>query len=150
MAEPLERTLRVECPVDHAFVVFTEHVDSWWPRSHRRFDESRLILEPEVGGRFVEVAKDGREARLGEVLLYERPHRIRYTWFPGAINHPTQVDVSFTQDGAETVVRVVHSEGESALGEAWPERVQLFVRGWTHVLAAFESHLVGNAESTGA
>jgi hypothetical protein len=52
VAESLERILRVRCPLDHAFAAFTQEVDLWWPRRHRRYEDSRLVLEAEVGGRF--------------------------------------------------------------------------------------------------
>lgn len=137
MAEPLLRSIRVRCSVEHAFFVFTKRLDLWWPASHRRFAESRLVLEAGVGGRFFERAEGGQEATLGEVLVWEPPERLSYSWFPGASGRPTRVDVRFVADAGETAVEIVHSEGESHLGSAWPERVQLFDRAWTHVLGAF-------------
>ena len=146
MAEPLQRTIRVRCPVDHAFHVFTSRVDLWWPSGHRRFAVSQLTLAARVGGRFVERSDAGEEALLGEVMGCEPPHRIRYTWYPGAIEHPTLVDVCFEEDGEETVVKVIHTEGDSQLGDAWPSRVRLFERGWTHVLDALAEHIAGEHE----
>jgi uncharacterized protein YndB with AHSA1/START domain len=137
VAESLERILRVRCPLDHAFAAFTQEVDLWWPRRHRRYEDSRLVLEAEVGGRFFERAASGEERELGEVIACDPPHRISYTWRPGAITGPTRVDVSFAEDGAETVVRVLHSEGDAALGDAWPERAALFAKGWDLVLPAY-------------
>jgi uncharacterized protein YndB with AHSA1/START domain len=133
--------VRVRCSIGHAFAVFTQGVDTWWPKGHRRFADSRLVLEARVGGRFFERSTGGEEAALGEVLACEPPHSISYSWRPGAIDQPTRVDIRFTQEGAETVVHVVHSEGESGLGEAWPERVVLFERGWQIVLLGFTAKL---------
>lgn len=141
MAEPLVRRVRVRCSVDHAFSVFTERVDLWWPPGHRRFAESTLLLEARVGGRFVERAASGEEVRLGDVLACDPPHSISYTWFPGASSQPTRVDVRFLGEGEETTVEVRHGEGESELGELWPDRVKLFERGWTHVLAALQAYV---------
>lgn len=141
MAEPLFRNVRVRCSVEHAFATFTQKVELWWPRGHRRFERSELHLESAVGGRFFERADSGEEHELGRVLLCEPPHRISYTWRPGAITKPTLVEVSFAQRGDETLVEVRHSEGDSELGEAWPTRVVLFERGWQHVLTAFADHL---------
>lgn len=137
MSEPLRRTVRVRVPVAHAFDTFTSRLDLWWPPGHRRFKASRLFLEARVGGRFFERSDTGEEARLGEVLHCEPPHRITYTWFPGALTAPTEVDVRFTEHGEHTVVEVTHAEGRSGLGEAWPQRVELFGRAWAHVLPAF-------------
>jgi uncharacterized protein YndB with AHSA1/START domain len=137
MSEPLQRTVRVRCPLAHAFDVFTARLDLWWPQKHRRFGASQLFLEARVGGRFFERSDTGEEARLGEVVRCEPPHRITYTWYPGAVSGPTEVDVRFTGEGEHTVVEVLHSEGQSGLGDAWPQRVELFGRAWAHVLPAF-------------
>lgn len=141
MSEPLRRTVRVRCPVAHAFDVFTARLDLWWPPKHRRFAASELFLEARVGGRFFERSSTGEEARLGEVVRCEPPHRITYSWYPGALAGPTEVDVRFTEDGEHTLVEVTHSEGNSQLGDAWPQRVELFGRAWGHVLPAFAAFL---------
>jgi uncharacterized protein YndB with AHSA1/START domain len=133
----VRKTVRVRCSVARAFEVFTGRIDLWWPSGHRRYQGSQLCLEAVAGGRFFERSKDGQEAKLGKVVACEAPHRISYTWYPGAFQKPTHVDVTFVQDGEETIVNVVHSEGESALGDAWPERAALFTRGWEKVLPAF-------------
>ena len=137
MAEPLRREVRVRCSIEHAFEVFTARIDLWWPPGHRRFETSQLHLEAAVGGRFFERSSSGEEAKLGEVIRCEPPHHISYTWFPGALDKPTQVDVTFAAAGEETIVNVVHSEAESGLGSLWFDRMKLFQRGWEHVLAAF-------------
>jgi len=147
VAEPLVRSVRVRCSVGHAFWVFTERVDLWWPPGHRRFADSTLRLETRVGGRFVECAASGEEARLGDVLACEPPHSISYTWYPGAQSKPTRVEVQFRDDGDETTVEVRHFEGDSELGELWSERVVLFARGWTHVLAALQAHVRSELEA---
>lgn len=139
MNRELRRTIRVRCPVAQAFAAFTEHVDLWWPRGHRRFDGSQLRLEAQVGGRFYERAPAGDEVRLGEVLLCDPPNRILYSWYPGAAGEPSEVDIRFVDEGAQTRVEVIHSEGPGGLGDAWPERAVLFERGWSAVLPALAS-----------
>lgn len=141
MSGPLHRRVQVRCPVSHAFDVFTARLDLWWPPKHRRFSASHLFLEARVGGRFFERSDNGEEARLGEVIRCEPPHRITYTWYPGAISGPTEVDVRFTDAGEHTVVEVTHSEGQSELGGAWPQRAEVFSRAWAHVLPAFADFL---------
>ena len=137
MNRQLYRTVHVRCPIARAFDAFTKQIDLWWPRSHRRFAQSRLWLEARVGGRFYEREPGGDEVRLGEVLVFDPPNRIVYSWYPGATDGPTEVDVRFAEEGNLTRVEVVHREGDSGLGEAWPERVVLFERGWGRVLPAF-------------
>ncbi|MEM7446555.1 MAG: SRPBCC domain-containing protein [Pseudomonadota bacterium] len=137
MNEPLKKSIRVRCPVAHAFAVFTGQVDLWWPRGHRRFDDSKLRLDPVIGGRFIERAADGQEAQLGEVVTCDPPNAIAYTWNPGRGAGPTLVSVSFAADSEGTLVEVLHSEGESELADLWGERVALFTRGWDLILPAF-------------
>ena len=48
MNEPLKRSVRVRCPIDHAFAVFTDRIDLWWPSSHRMLSDSRLHSDGEV------------------------------------------------------------------------------------------------------
>jgi uncharacterized protein YndB with AHSA1/START domain len=127
----------VRCSVEHAFAVFTARIDAWWPSGHRHLPDARLTLEGRVGGRFFERGADGREHELGEVTRWEPPHRVAYTWHPGALTRPTAVEVRFSAQGATTRVEVTHAEGDANLGEAWPTRAQKFDAAWRHVLPAF-------------
>jgi uncharacterized protein YndB with AHSA1/START domain len=148
MNEPVKKSLRVECGVEHAFDVFTSRIDLWWPRSHRRFEGSVILLEPAVGGRFTERTPAGKDVHMGEVIRCEPPHAISYTWYPGAIEEPTTVDVRFIDKGNHTIVEVTHSEGHSGLGDAWPHRAQVFAKNWGAVLPAYGSVAKGAFRAT--
>lgn len=137
MNRPLIRELRLHCSVERAFEVFTSEIDAWWPPGHRRFEHSTLHLEARVGGRFFERAPAGDEVVLGEVLRCEPPRSIAYSWRPGALTEPTEVEVHFETHGDLTSVVIVHGEGRAALGDAWPSRVEIFDRSWREVLGAF-------------
>ena len=141
MNDPLIRTIRVNCPVDHAFKVFTEQIDLWWPPGHRRFEGSEILLEAQSGGQFIERKKDGEEIIHGEVIACDPPHRILYTWHPGSLAAPTEVEVRFTQQEESTLVEIIHSEGEDRTEGRWLERVQKFGRAWDEVLKAFGQQL---------
>ena len=136
--EPIRKRVRVRCSVAHAFATFTDRIDLWWPSSHRILAVSSLRMEARAGGRFYERTAAGEEARLGEVVHWEPPSRVVYTWYPGAIELPTRVEVRFTADGDFTIVDVVHAEGDSRLGDQWTSRAQRFERAWQQVLPAFE------------
>jgi uncharacterized protein YndB with AHSA1/START domain len=135
---PIERSVRVRCSVEHAFRVFTSRIDVWWPVGHARAPGGRVVLEPCVGGRFFVRTGEGEVRLLGCVVRWEPPSRVTYTWYPGAVDSPTAVDVRFSPDGEDTVVDVTHSEGDSQLGALWPERAKTFERAWGEVLPAFE------------
>jgi len=151
MNNSLNRSVTVRCSIEKAFETFTTQINAWWPKSHRNNEQSEIQFEMKVGGRLFERTPDGHEKTLGEVTLCERPCRIAYTWYPGANRLPTQVDVTFTEmdssvDEPCTLVEVAHSEGLSALGEEWPERVKKFDAAWREVLSAFATTACLNEE----
>lgn len=138
-APPVHKTIEVRCSVEHAFRVFTERIDLWWPPGHRWGPASILFLEAGEGGRFGERLPDGEERVLGAVLAWEPPRRLVYSWWPGAIEAPTRVEVRFSAGEASTRVEVRHTIGESGLGDAWPGRAAIFTSAWDEVMAAFEA-----------
>jgi uncharacterized protein YndB with AHSA1/START domain len=146
MSEPVVRSVNVDCTLHDAFVTFTARIDLWWPAAHRRFPESVMVLEPWTGGGFFEKTHDGQEVRLGEVLRFEPPHRLAYTWYPGAIQKPTLVEVSFVQENESVRVTVTHAEDKSALGVEWPKRAERFATSWDAVLPAFAQLLASEAK----
>lgn len=140
MTDPLRKSITINCSVAHAFATFTEKVDLWWPRSHRKFETSTLTLDPRPGGLFTERAASGEIATFGEVLNCNAPNKITFTWNPGKITGPTEVTITFAADKDRTLVQVEHIEGAANLGEAWETRVALFANGWTAVLSALQFH----------
>ncbi len=50
---PLHLQFDVGCPVEHAFAVWTERIDSWWPGDHTVSVEPGLtfVRERRLGGR---------------------------------------------------------------------------------------------------
>lgn len=141
MTEPLKKSIEIKCDIAHAFETFVGQIDLWWPVGHRKFDQSTLSLEPKLGGQFIERSVDGQMMKMGEVVLYEAPNHIQYTWFPGAVKLPTLVDIKFSQQGEYSLVEVTHSEAESALGDMWPQRVSIFNRSWDVILDTLKTFI---------
>lgn len=137
MNRPLERSIQVNCPVERAFTLFVTRLNDWWPKSHRPSATSELSLEPFVGGRILARIGDADVKLMGEVLVYEPPSLLIYTWYPGALDRPTRVEVRFKPTDDGSLVEVIHSEGDSGLSEKWDERVKSFIKGWSAVLPAF-------------
>src|SRR5580658_4671266 len=50
----VRKTLVVNAPAAHAFTVFTERFNAWWPRSHHLGGDQEFtaIIEPRAGGRW--------------------------------------------------------------------------------------------------
>lgn len=137
MTPPLEKRIFVDCDVEHAFAVFTERIDVWWPGGHRRVRGSVLHLEPFVGGRFFERAPNGEEFDMGTVRAWEAPRRICYSWRPGCPDAPTEVEVRFLPENAGTRVHVIHRIGATGNDAAFGNAVPRFEAGWAVVLAAY-------------
>lgn len=134
---PLRKHVVVRCSCAHAFATFTEQIDAWWPQSHRKYDDGALTLEAQPGGRFLERSATGEEALLGTVVACEPPRRLVYTWTPGSLTGPTEVEVRFEEREGQTHVDVIHRVGDAH--DIFTERVALFDRAWTSVLDAFST-----------
>ncbi len=94
-------------------------------------------MESGAGGRFYARKADGSERPMGEVLAWEPPSRLTYSWFPGTSEAlPTEIDIFFSQEGDFTRVDVTHRELVSLQGE-WPGKAAGYDRAWDHVLPAF-------------
>jgi uncharacterized protein YndB with AHSA1/START domain len=154
----VRQQVTVAAPVEKAFAFFTERFDDWWPMSHHigaGTPQVRLI-EPGVGGRWLERADDGAECVWGSVLGWEPPRRLVLSW---AINgrfeldpdtgHASEIEVTFTPDGTGTRVELVHRHLDRH-GETWPMLARAIAAdgGWPTILqqyataAATDSRLV--------
>ena len=82
MIEPLRLSFDVQCRIEHAFDVWTNRIDQWWPRAHSISAENGLevVVEPRVGGRIFERTPSGAEHDWGEVTLWQPPTRFGYLW----------------------------------------------------------------------
>ena len=71
----VKKSVTVRASVAHAFAVFTQRFDLWWPRSHHiaKVDMKEAILEGKEGGRWYERGVDGSECEWGKVLVWAPP-----------------------------------------------------------------------------
>jgi uncharacterized protein YndB with AHSA1/START domain len=138
----------VDVGIERAFSVFTDGIDTWWPREHTIGEAplAEIVLEPHVGGRAYGRDIAGGESDWGRVLVYEPPHRVVVSW---DINlqwtreadpaKASEFEVRFVPDGpARTRVELDHRHLERH-GEGW-ERMRDAVGspdGWNRGLQAF-------------
>ena len=137
---PVLRSITVECAPEHAFSVFTERTAEWWPlptHSVYEHEAASVVFEPGVGGRIVERSASGEESIWGEILVWEPPHRLVYTWHPGhdADDPVTQVELRFVAAGDATRVELEH-RGWEALAKPEESRAG-YEQGWPVVLDRF-------------
>src|SRR3954454_21799072 len=98
MIEPLRLSVDLDCPVDHAFTVWTERISTWWPKGHSASGdpETDVRLEPRLGGRIFERPPDGTEHEWGRVVRWEPPSRLDYEWHIGRdADAATDVQLTF-------------------------------------------------------
>ena len=138
MDEVLVRTITLACPVEHAFAIFTDKIDLWWPRGHRRDRAASLTL---TDAALLERNPDGSMWTMGKVTAIEPPRRLALDWFPGSPGVPTSVDVRFDPVADGTLVTVTHRAITLETKSIWPERVAKFTDGWDHVLPALKAFI---------
>lgn len=140
MAEVLVRSIALACPVEHAFEVFVDKVDLWWPRGHRHNRDGVLRLEPRENGALIERARDGSERAMARVTAIEPPTRLELDWYPGASAAPTSVEILFARSATGTEITVTHRPLPDSQS-IWPRRVELFTQGWDAVLPALRTFI---------
>jgi activator of Hsp90 ATPase-like protein len=143
---PVRKTVHVRVPVAHAFEVFTSGLTRWWPHTHGvgKKPIKTVLMEPKLGGRWLEISEDGTETTVATITLWEPPHRfvmlwqINSKWQPDAAMK-SEVDVRFFTEGSKaTRVELLHHKFETMGAEAgasmrkdvdggWPGLMQLFV-----------------------
>ena len=118
----------VDAPVERAFAVFTEDMDSWWPKEHHVLQAplERMVFEPEVGGRITDVGTDGSECHWARVLAYEPPHRVVFSWdislqwqIESDPAKTSEVEVTFVAEGPARTKVVIEHRHIDRHGEGW-------------------------------
>ena len=116
--EPIRQSVRVDCPIDDAFRLFTERFGDWWPLAlhSTAADEAETCeIEPWPGGRIFERTRSGEERNWGSVIECDPPERLSFSWDTGRPGAPGQtVDVQFSADADGTRVTLIHTGWEAA------------------------------------
>ena len=142
---PVRKTITVKTDAPAAFEVFTNGIDTWWPRSHHIGSAplQKAVIEPRVGGRCYGRSIDGTECDWGQVLVWDPPNRLVFAWqitpdwkYQPDLAQSSEVDVRFTPlDGGATRVDLEHRhfERHGAGGETMRAGVDA-PEGWTGLL----------------
>jgi uncharacterized protein YndB with AHSA1/START domain len=146
--DSVRKSIHVRTSVEHAFRVFTDGMDTWWPREHHIGDApmKRLLVEGRAGGRCYTEQTDGTECDWGQVLVWDPPHRFVFAWQVNAIwkyepdlAKSSEVEVRFLPepDGTTRVeLEHRHFERLGAGGDAMRTGVGA-PEGWGNMLALF-------------
>ena len=138
----LKKSILVGCAVETAFHVWTNQLNTWWPKGHSMSGNAAttVYIEKREGGRLYERTPDGLEFDWGHISVWDPPHHLAYNWYLGsALERPSRVDIYFVaHDAKQTRVNVEH-RGPELLGEQWFRAVKGFDKAWNAVLAAYSS-----------
>src|SRR5205085_1042164 len=111
---PVRKTVRVKAPIAHAFEVFTSGLTRWWPHDHGvgKKPIQKVLMEPRLGGRWLEISEDGTETSVATITLWEPPHRLVMLWQINAQWKPdaamkSEVDVRFSAGGPDATRAVL-------------------------------------------
>lgn len=139
--EPVRKELKVGLNPEQAFRLFTEGIGKWWPlhtHSVGLEDAQTCYFEGRVGGRIMEVLKDGSESEWGRVLAWKPFELVTFQWYPGREPDSAQeVTVTFKNlASGGTLVELVHT-GWETLGDRALEVRTGYDSGWDFVLANY-------------
>jgi uncharacterized protein YndB with AHSA1/START domain len=158
MANPVEeavvrKEVRVSVPIQRAFSVFVEQMETWWPATHHigKTPFEAIFVEPRVGGRWYERDVEGHLTDWGKVLAWDPPHRVTFSWHVGPqhdqadwtcdpdITKASEVEIRFTAVGpGTTLVQLEHSKLERH-GEGYEKLREVFdgPGAWVYILEQF-------------
>jgi uncharacterized protein YndB with AHSA1/START domain len=124
----VRKSVTVHASADKAFRVFTDGLDTWWPRTHHigKSPMTKGIIEGFAGGRCYSEQADGTECDWGKILVWEPPQRfvmawqITHTWgYEPDLAKSSEVEVRFTPEAdGRTRVDLEHRYFERH-GEGW-------------------------------
>lgn len=149
----VRKSIRVEAPIERAFSVFVEQMETWWPATHHIGGTpfEAIFVEPRAGGRWFERNAEGVQCDWGTVLKWDPPHFVSFSWHLGPghdspdwkfdpdMTRASEVEIRFTAEGpAATYVELEHSKLERH-GEGYQQLRALFdgPGAWEGILAEF-------------
>jgi hypothetical protein len=114
----VRKAIRVSAPVERAFSVFVEQMETWWPTSHHIAPNpfESIIVEPRIGGRWYERDAHGNDCAWGFVRAWEPPRLVTLAWhlqadwsFDPDLNRASDIDIRFTPESfSTTLVELTH------------------------------------------
>jgi hypothetical protein len=99
---PIKKEITVQASQQTAFDVFTQQMDTWWPRTHHTGNTpmTKLLLESGDDGRWYSKHEDGSEVEVGKVIRWDPYSNLLLNWqidgnFKYNPSLTTEVEVQF-------------------------------------------------------
>jgi len=111
----LDYRIELAAPPERVFAALTSEIGRWWPHTWRA-DAQAVVLEPQLGGRFMELWDDaGAGVVYGHVEVYAPPHTLRIR---GSVGMNLAVNVMWTitleeRNGTTMLREVARVSGET-------------------------------------
>lgn len=140
LIEPIRLSTRVRRGIEETFELFALSMTAWWPFDRFSFAVDRALevhLEPFEGGRFYERYRDGQEHQIGEVLRWDPPSGITFTWKHADWAAPTEIDVRLIAEGTTSTRVELEHRSWDRLGAVGVQIRDQYLSGWPTVLACF-------------
>ena len=141
------KSVHVSTLAEHAFAIFVNEIDSWWPGEYTWSAESlaEIAIEPAENGQCYEIGPYGFSCDWGRVLKFEPPFRLVFTWQIGPDRVPqpnpekaSEIEVLFEEGDGDTKVTLIHkhfeNHGEGA--EKYKEAMNS-PQGWDYILGNY-------------
>jgi uncharacterized protein YndB with AHSA1/START domain len=124
-------SIEIDAASDVVFDAYVRHIDRWWlRRGTYRYSFAPETTEPqhirfdaEPGGRFYEAFADGTEYTIGQIVGWDPPRMLQYTWRAPQWPVETTITVRFTESDGRTTVEVTHQgfgvDGVPDLGDGY-------------------------------
>jgi uncharacterized protein YndB with AHSA1/START domain len=150
----VHKSIVVDAPVERAFDVFTQQMESWWPADHHLLDAplKEMVFEPRVGGHLYDVGTDGSECRWSRVLAYEPPTRVVFSWdinlqwqIETDLDRTSEIEITFTPEGDNRTRVELEHRNLDRHGDGW-EKIREAVAspdGWGQTLSLFAEAAAG-------
>jgi uncharacterized protein YndB with AHSA1/START domain/uncharacterized damage-inducible protein DinB len=147
-APTVQKSVTVKAGLEHAFKVFTDGFDTWWPRGHHigKKPLQKAVIEARAGGRCFGREADGTECQWGTVTAWEPPRRLVIAWqidpswqFEPDLARASEVEVRFTAEAnGMTRVDLEHRHFERHGMDADKVRIPVSgAGGWEGLLQMF-------------
>jgi uncharacterized protein YndB with AHSA1/START domain len=144
----IQKSIVVDAPVERAFHVFTQEMETWWSPDHHIIDAplARMVCEPHVGGRIYDVGTDGSECQWARVLAYEPPTRFVFSWdinlqwqIETDPERTSEIEVTFTPEGDNRTRVELEHRNLDRHGDGWEGMREAVAApdGWGKGLASF-------------
>lgn len=151
------KSIHVKAPIDRAFSVFVEQMETWWPATHHigKTPFEAIFIEPREGGRWYERNVEGVQCDWGKVLKWDPPHSVCLSWHIGPghespdwkfdpdMNKASEVEIRFRAEGPDkTLVELEHRKIEKH-GEGAAQLRALFdgPGAWSGILDSFAKRI---------